>query len=259
MIFLFQRWDMLIPLYRTSVWSEYIPSLQLVAPKSTWHDKDYMSNGVFTISTGYFSEISACQACQFFAPSAEKDLSPQGVSWPGWKDEFVLKWHDPMRSMPSSHPGIFTDLVERHIGPLDRHQCLIQMTMELVKTWTAGVYEYDWCWSIDNFPNSKSFFKMVTPSNSLVWSIYTLLVFRYGIRDWWVSTLHGSTVSEPTGSHVHHRLLPCRPGGSIHVTGVKSLQVHTMLSTCVDVDTRRKGPIQNTLRGGGGALCSCFF
>ena len=56
------------------------------------------------------------------------------------------------------------------------------------------------------------------------------------------------------------RLLPCRPGGSIHVTGVKSLQVHTMISTCVDVDTRRKGPIfKHKMAWVVGELCFLFF
>ena len=197
---------------------------------------------------GIFRNFSHSKACQFFAQRQKINLSPPGVSWPGWKDEFVLKWHDPMRSMPSSHPGIFTDLVERHIGPMDRHQCLIQMTMKLVKTWTAG----PWVWLVLKHHQGDPYKQQIFLHNgdtkhSLAWSIY---IISFSLRN----SIGGETPP------LHHRLnqqeatftteSPCRPGGSIHVARVKSLQVHTMISTCVDVDTRWKGP-KNTLRGWG--------
>ena len=111
--------------------------MQLVAPKSTWHDKDHISNAVFTISTRYFFEFQPFQHVNFSHNGLIFHLSPQGVNWPGWKDEFVLKWHGPMKSMPSSHPGKKTDDCLSHwtIGPPSMFgEMSIEMTMKLVKT-----------------------------------------------------------------------------------------------------------------------------
>lgn len=162
-----------------------------------------------------------------------------------------MAWSNEVDAIVSSWD--FHRLVERHIGPMDRHQCLIQMTMKLVKTWTAG----PWVWLVLKHHQGDPYKQQIFLHNgdtkhSLAWSIY---IISFSLRN----SIGGETPP------LHHRLnqqeatftteSPCRPGGSIHVARVKSLQVHTMISTCVDVDTRWKGP-KNTLRGWG--LCSCF-
>lgn len=124
------------PYTGTSVWSGYIPSLQLVAPKST-----YISNGVFTcvyrISWVFFW-ISACQACQFFAPTAKNWSLTSGCKlarMEGWV-RTEMAWSNEVDAIVSSWD--FHRLVERHIGPMDRHQCLIQIDDEIGENLKCG-------------------------------------------------------------------------------------------------------------------------
>ena len=82
---------------------------------------------------------------------------------------------------------------------------------------------------------------MVTPSIHL-FDLYTLLFF---VTEFEIGGFKPSIAppAEPTEEATFNHRISMPPGDSIHVTGVKSLQVHAMISTCVDVDTRRKGPI----------------
>ena len=96
--------------------------------------------------------------------------------------------------------------------------------------------------------NSKGFSKVVTPSIHL-FDLYTLIVFPYGIR-----LVGKPSIAYRLNQEEATNTFSMPPGGSIHVARVKTLEVHTMISTRIDVDTRRKGPIQHCVLG----LCFVF-
>ena len=80
----------------------------------------------------------------------------------------------------------------------------------------------------------RCFVKMVTPRTHLFDLHYC---FSYGMPLVEKPSIAYGNQQEPRNT------FSMLQSGSIHVARVKTLQVHTMISTCIDVDTRWKGPI----------------